>query len=183
MTQTSTAEPARPPLAERLASSADGIVEQIARDYGVSPFEVIRQMPAEHRTIVQGANFADIMQALTSWGEVLLIVHTRGIVLECAGNGHIRQRLFQPARRQPDRWTLQGRQLHAYRVRLPAVHGAGLTLAAVLQRGGRSDVQGVRAARREARDAGRPGARVRRDADQTDGFKLIAQLELFLVRI
>ena len=85
MTQTSTAEHTRPPLAERLASSADGVVEQIARDYGVSPFEVIRQMPVEHRTIVPGAKFADIMQALTSWGEVLLIVHTRDIVLECAG--------------------------------------------------------------------------------------------------
>jgi putative heme utilization carrier protein HutX len=85
MTQAAKAEQPRPPLAERLASSADGIVEQIARDYGVSPFEVISQMPAEHRTVVPGAKFADVMQALTSWGEMLLIVHTRDIVLECVG--------------------------------------------------------------------------------------------------
>jgi len=76
---------ARPPLAERLAQSADGVLEQIARDYGVSTFEVVRALPSEHTTIVPGARFEAIMQALTAWGEVLFIVHTPDIVLECAG--------------------------------------------------------------------------------------------------
>ena len=75
----------RPPLAERLAQSADGVLEQIAREYGVSSFEVVRALPAEHRGIVPGARFEEIMRALTSWGEVLFIVHTPDIVLECAG--------------------------------------------------------------------------------------------------
>ena len=78
-------EGARPPLAERLAQSADGILEQIARDYAVSTFEVVRSLPAEHRSIVEGARFQDIMGELTAWGEILLIVHTADIVLECAG--------------------------------------------------------------------------------------------------
>jgi len=76
---------ARPPLADRLAQSADGVLEQIAREYGVSTFEVVRALPAEHRGIVPGARFEEIMRALTSWGEVLFIVHTPDIVLECAG--------------------------------------------------------------------------------------------------
>jgi putative heme utilization carrier protein HutX len=76
---------ARPPLAERLAQSADGVLEQIARDYEVSTFEVVRALPAEHTTIVPGARFEEVMQALTTWGEVLFIVHTPDIVLECAG--------------------------------------------------------------------------------------------------
>jgi hypothetical protein len=76
----------RAPLAERLAQSADGVLEQIARDYGVSTFEVVRALPAEHTTIVPGSRFEAIMQALTDWGEVLLIVHTPDIVLECAGS-------------------------------------------------------------------------------------------------
>jgi len=84
MADTATAQ--RPPLAERLAASADGIIEQIAREYGVSTFEVIRQLPDEHRTIVSGDKFEEIMQALTSWGEILFIVHTSDIVLECAGS-------------------------------------------------------------------------------------------------
>ena len=75
----------RLPLAERLAQSADGVLEQIAREYGVSTFEVVRALPAEHRAIVPGARFEEIMQALTAWGEVLFIVHTPDIVLECAG--------------------------------------------------------------------------------------------------
>jgi heme iron utilization protein len=75
----------RPPLADRLRQSADGILEQIARDYGVSTFEVVRALPDEHRTVVPGARLGDILGALTDWGEVLFIVHTPDIVLECAG--------------------------------------------------------------------------------------------------
>jgi putative heme utilization carrier protein HutX len=78
-------ETARPPLAERLAQSADGILEQIARDYAVSTFEVVRALPAEHRSIGPGARFQDIMGELTAWGEILFIVHTADVVLECAG--------------------------------------------------------------------------------------------------
>jgi len=83
MTQTSAAT--RPPLAERLRANADGILEQIARDYAVSTFEVVQALPAEHREIVPGARFEEILRDLTEWGEVLFIVHTPDIVLECAG--------------------------------------------------------------------------------------------------
>jgi putative heme utilization carrier protein HutX len=78
-------EAVRPPLAERLRTNADGILEQIARDYGVSTFAVIEALPAEHRAIVPGARFEEILRDLTEWGEVLFIVHTPDIVLECAG--------------------------------------------------------------------------------------------------
>jgi putative heme iron utilization protein len=54
-----------PPLAERLRQSADGVLEQIAREYGVSTFAVVEALPAEHRTIVPGARFEEVMQALT----------------------------------------------------------------------------------------------------------------------
>jgi putative heme utilization carrier protein HutX len=76
---------ARLPLAERLRQSADGVLEQIARAYGVSTFDVVRALPAEHRAIVPGSRFEEILQDLTGWGEVLFIVHTPDIVLECAG--------------------------------------------------------------------------------------------------
>lgn len=76
---------ARPSLEERLKQSADGVLEQIAREYGVSTFVVVSALPAEHRSIVAGARFEEIMRVLTQWGEVLFIVHTPDIVLECAG--------------------------------------------------------------------------------------------------
>lgn len=75
----------RPPLAVRLKENPDGILEQIARDYGVSTLDVVQALPDEHRAIVPGAKFEDVLQALTEWGEVLFIVHTPDIVLECAG--------------------------------------------------------------------------------------------------
>jgi len=40
---------ARPPLAERLKQNADGVLEQIAREYAVSTFDVVQALPAEHR--------------------------------------------------------------------------------------------------------------------------------------
>ncbi|HPG89453.1 MAG TPA: heme utilization cystosolic carrier protein HutX [Hyphomicrobium sp.] len=75
----------RPPLVERLAKNQDGILEQIARDYGVSTFDVVREMPADYRVIAPGEAFDGIMSALTTWGDVLFIVHTADIVLECEG--------------------------------------------------------------------------------------------------
>jgi heme iron utilization protein len=85
MAESNVVELKKPPLAERLAQSADGILEQIARDYGVSTFEVVRALPAEHRSILAGSMFEKIFAELTTWGEVLFIVHTADIVLECAG--------------------------------------------------------------------------------------------------
>jgi putative heme utilization carrier protein HutX len=85
MTGAATAAAERPALAERLRQSADGVLEQIARDYGVSTFDVVQALPEDHRTIVPGARFEEILGDLTEWGEVLFIVHTPDIVLECAG--------------------------------------------------------------------------------------------------
>ncbi|MFT3732544.1 MAG: heme utilization cystosolic carrier protein HutX [Hyphomicrobium sp.] len=75
----------RPSLRERLAKSADGILEQVAREYGVSTFEAVEALPTSHRAIVPGSAFEKILAALTSWGPVVFIVHTPDIVLECEG--------------------------------------------------------------------------------------------------
>lgn len=75
----------RPPLREKLAKNSDGILEQIARDYGVSTFEAVQSLPEAHRTIVAGSAFETIMAALTAWGSIVFIVHTPDIVLECEG--------------------------------------------------------------------------------------------------
>jgi putative heme utilization carrier protein HutX len=75
----------RLPLGERLAANADGILEQIAAEYGVSTLDVVRALPEEHRTLIEGARFSDVMTAIGEWGPILFIVHTRHIVLECEG--------------------------------------------------------------------------------------------------
>ncbi len=75
----------RPPLAARLALNSDGVLEQIARDYGVSTLEVVRNLLGEHRTLVDGTQFEAVMHDVTTWGDILFIVHTPDIVLECSG--------------------------------------------------------------------------------------------------
>mgnify|MGYP000008047309 FL=1 len=80
------AEAPRESLHERLAKNPDGIVERIAREYGVSTLSVVEALAPTHRTLVGGEHFADVMKELESWGEILFIVHTPDIVLECAGS-------------------------------------------------------------------------------------------------
>jgi len=72
-------------LAEKLAANPDGVLERIAAEYGVSTLDVVKALPAEYRTVIPGGRFQEIMADLETWGEVLVIVHTPDIVLECAG--------------------------------------------------------------------------------------------------
>jgi hypothetical protein len=72
-------------LRARLAENADGVAENLARDFGVSTLDVVTELPATHRSLVPADRFEAVMADLTSWGEVLFIVHTPDIVLECAG--------------------------------------------------------------------------------------------------
>ncbi len=74
------------PLKDRLEKNPDGIIERIAQEYGVSTLAVVEQLPDRHRTLADGpANFEAVMADITTWGEVLFIVHTPDIVLECVG--------------------------------------------------------------------------------------------------
>lgn len=84
--QDTIAEAPREPLHERLAMNPDGIVERIAREYGVSTLSVVEALAPMHRTLIGGEHFADVMKELENWGEILFIVHTPDIVLECAGS-------------------------------------------------------------------------------------------------
>jgi heme iron utilization protein len=85
MTTDTVIESEREPLATRLALNPDGILEQIASDYGVSTLEVVRNLLPDLRTIADGERFAEILDDVTTWGEILFIVHTPDIVLECQG--------------------------------------------------------------------------------------------------
>src|SRR5690606_30299285 len=47
--------------------------------------EVVRSLPAEQGTVVPGDAFADVMQDITTWGDILFLIHNGDIVLECTG--------------------------------------------------------------------------------------------------
>ncbi|MGE0768416.1 MAG: heme utilization cystosolic carrier protein HutX [Hyphomicrobiaceae bacterium] len=57
----------------------------IAVEHGVSTRDVVAALPAANQTFVSGERFQDVMADLQEWGEVLFIVHTTDIVLECVG--------------------------------------------------------------------------------------------------
>ena len=72
-------------VAAALAENPDGVVEAIAARAGVSPRVVLDHLPAGAAVPVHHEKFADIWRELAGWGDVLFIVHTADIVLECVG--------------------------------------------------------------------------------------------------
>ncbi|MBH0237804.1 heme utilization cystosolic carrier protein HutX [Methylobrevis albus] len=68
-----------------LAAQPDGVVEAIARKAGVPSRTVLDLLPAGAAVRAPAEDFAAIWEDLAGWGEILFIVHTEDIVLECAG--------------------------------------------------------------------------------------------------
>jgi len=89
MTSTDTTDKEKQPLLdtlrEKFAKSADGILEMIAAQSGLTTREVVSCLPESCCQFVEGEHFEAIMTELSEWGEILLIVHTADGVFECAG--------------------------------------------------------------------------------------------------
>lgn len=68
-----------------LSQKPDGVLEAVAAACGASLLEVLLRLPTDNIRLRPGEDFEVIWTELTNWGEVLLIVHTPDIVLECKG--------------------------------------------------------------------------------------------------
>lgn len=69
-----------------LAEKPDGVVEAIAAAAGVTPAEILEILPQGAAVMAAKEAFAEIWTDMTSWGDVLFIVHTDDIVLEAEGS-------------------------------------------------------------------------------------------------
>src|SRR5690349_12868195 len=69
-----------------LAEKPDGVVEAIAANADVTPAEILEILPKGAAIIADKERFADIWAEMSTWGEVLFIVHTEDIVLEAEGS-------------------------------------------------------------------------------------------------
>jgi putative heme utilization carrier protein HutX len=69
-----------------IAAKPDGILEVIAQQTGASLLQVMERLPDNSVNLVPAEKFDDIWKSLQSWGDVLFIVHTDDIVLECTGS-------------------------------------------------------------------------------------------------
>lgn len=72
-------------LEDLLARNPDGVLESIAREHGVAMRDVVAALPAASQSFIGGDRFSEVMTDLEAWGDVLVIVHTPDIVLECVG--------------------------------------------------------------------------------------------------
>lgn len=72
-------------LRDKFAKSADGILEMIALQSGLTTREVVGCLPESFWQSVDGGRFEEIMLDISEWGEILFIVHTGDGVFECGG--------------------------------------------------------------------------------------------------
>lgn len=70
---------------EMLAAKPDGVIESIAREAGVPAQAVLEMLPEGERIFLPASAFEAVWRRLSTWGDVLFIVHTADIVLECEG--------------------------------------------------------------------------------------------------
>lgn len=77
-------------IAERIdaaiAAKPDGVLESMADRAGASLLQVMERLPDDSVRLLPVDRFDAIWTEMQAWGEVLLIVHTPDIVLECTGS-------------------------------------------------------------------------------------------------
>ena len=88
---------APPGLARFLAHNPGAIVEEVARDHGVSPHDIVAALPSGMRRFAPAGAFVDAMTEIARWGDVTLIVHTDD-GKRCIGLAFV-ERPFSHARR------------------------------------------------------------------------------------
>jgi len=79
-------------LQAKLAASADGILESMAREQGLSLLDVVECLPQTMWSAAPGSHFVEVMQELATWGEMTVIVHTQDVIMEFVGpvpNGRV----------------------------------------------------------------------------------------------
>lgn len=69
-----------------LSAKPDGVLEVIARRLGVSMQAVLEMTPVQERILIPANHFDEIWREISGWGDILFIVHTQDIILECTGS-------------------------------------------------------------------------------------------------
>jgi putative heme utilization carrier protein HutX len=70
---------------EKLAAKPDGVIEAIAAETDLPTQAVLELTPAQERIFLPAESFEELWEELSTWGEVLFIVHTKDIVCEVVG--------------------------------------------------------------------------------------------------
>jgi heme iron utilization protein len=71
---------------EKLEAKPDGVIEAVAAEAGLPTQAVLELTPKKERLFVPPEAFEAVWAELSTWGDVLFIVHTRDIVCEVVGS-------------------------------------------------------------------------------------------------
>lgn len=69
-------------IATRLIEDSMLAVEQVAREHGMSPTDVLRLLPDTLCRWAPGTAFEQVMADVGAWGEVLFLMHTVNAIIE-----------------------------------------------------------------------------------------------------
>lgn len=72
-------------LAGMLATAPGVVIEEAAKEHGVTPRDVVEALPAAMRRFAPASAFVEVMMDIAAWGDVTLIVHTDDGIMEFTG--------------------------------------------------------------------------------------------------
>ena len=72
-------------LAQRLAQEPGLIIEQVAKEYGVTLRDAVEALPEPMRRFAPGDKFEAVMMDIARWGDITLIIHSDDGVMEFSG--------------------------------------------------------------------------------------------------
>jgi putative heme utilization carrier protein HutX len=72
-------------LRQQLAEKPDGVLEAVAAQHSLPLQTVVECLPDAMWVRVPGTHFASVMEDISKWGPVTVIVHTRDVILEFEG--------------------------------------------------------------------------------------------------
>ncbi|MBB1093293.1 heme utilization cystosolic carrier protein HutX [Rhodopseudomonas palustris] len=72
-------------LRAQMAENPAAVIEDVARQWSVSPRDVIEALPPGMARLGPGDAFVPAMNDIATWGEVTLIVHTEDAIFEFTG--------------------------------------------------------------------------------------------------
>lgn len=70
-------------LADYMQSNPEELLEKIAQDHQVTLTQVIQALP--NAKIVDGGNFDAVWNEVSTWGEVMFLIHSGDIIAEISG--------------------------------------------------------------------------------------------------
>lgn len=73
-------------LKSHLAANPGAVIEDVARDFRVTPRTVLEAMPDGMVAFGDGGSFAEMMNDIAGWGDLVVIIHTADGIFEFSGS-------------------------------------------------------------------------------------------------